>query len=118
MHIIFEDALDQLPDSFTILELDRFKLPNQEQVKTAYCVVEVIPLQEFPLAEAHKKIHADLISAYRNQHWNYCEQAIEALLGKWNGEVDTFYTELLERVKQLRESELPADWDGTILKGE
>jgi len=45
-------------------------------------VVEKIPLQEFPLIDAHIKLHADVIENYRLQHWDYCEKAIGALLGK------------------------------------
>lgn len=115
MNIIFGDALKELPDGYTILELDTFRVQDKEPV-TAYCIVSAIPLPEFTLAEAHKKIHGDLMQAYKDQHWNYCEQAIKELFGKWNGELDTFYTSLLERVKENQQTELPADWDGVILK--
>lgn len=115
MNIIFGDALKELPDGYTILELDTFRVQDKEPV-TAYCIVSAIPLPEFTLAEAHKKIHADLIQAYKDKHWTYCEHAIEELFGKWNGELDTFYTTLLERVKEYQQVELPADWDGVILK--
>ena len=116
MHIIFEDALKELPEGFTILELDTFKTSESEKLVTAYCVIEKIPLAEFPLAEAHKKIHADLISAYRNRHWNYCKQAIEGLIGKWDGELDSFYTDLLNRVVQHEEAGVSDDWDGILIK--
>lgn len=113
MNIIFGGSLELIPDSYTILELDtvRFRDGN---VQTAYCIVETIPLAEFPLAEAHKKIHHDLLEAYRNQHWNYCRQAIDGLTGKWGGELDTFYTALVERIDQLEKDGVPEGWDGTI----
>lgn len=116
MHIIFGDSVTELPDTFTILELDTFKVSTSDEVVTAYCVVEKIPLTEFPLLEAHKKVHEDLIKAYRGQHWNYCEQAIGSLTGKWNGELDTFYSSLLERIQDLKETTLPEDWDGVLVK--
>ena len=116
MHIIFGDAVKEIPDTFTVLELDTFKVAPSDALVTAYCVVEVIPLAEFPMVDAHKKIHADLIDAYRNQHWNYCEQAIEALLGKWNGEVDTFYAELSSRITELKDNGVPDGWNSTIIK--
>jgi hypothetical protein len=116
MHIIFGDAVKELPDTFTVLELDTFKVSPTDAPVTAYCVVEVIPLSEFPMVDAHKKIHADLVEAYHNQHWNYCEQAIEGLTGKWNGELDTFYTELLNRINTFKESGVPVGWDSMIMK--
>lgn len=114
MHIIFGDAVKEIPDSYTVLELDTIDT-NGTRV-TAYCVVEKIPLQEFPLIDAHIKLHADVIENYRLQHWDYCEKAIGALLGKWNGEVDSFYQTLLDRIKTLKESVLPGDWDGAVIK--
>jgi hypothetical protein len=101
MHIIFGDAINEIPDSFTILELDTFKL-NDTEVKTAYCVVEKIPLVEFTTLQSYKNLHADLIRYYREKKWNFCEQAIESLLGKWNGELDTFYLSLNERICQYK----------------
>lgn len=116
MNIIFGDARKELADNFTVLELDTFKTPEGKQPVTAYCVVETMPLHEFPLAEAHKKIHEDLINAYRNKHWDYCKQAIEGLTGKWNGELDTFYSNLLERINQHAADGVSDDWDGILLK--
>jgi hypothetical protein len=111
MNIIFGDAIKEIPDSFTILELDTIRLPNNE-MRTAYCVVETVPLSEFSTLNDYKKIHADLVKFYREQQWNYCEHAIEGLMGRWNGELDTFYTNLLSRVMQLKENPPSADWDG------
>ena len=113
MNIIFGDAVKEIPDSFTVLELDTFCTPDQE-LRTAYCVVETIPLPEFATLEDYKKIHVDLVRFYRERQWNYCEQAIEGLMGRWNGELDTFYTDLLKRVMSFKENPPADDWDGFI----
>ena len=116
MNIIFGDSTKQIPDCYTVLELDTFRTADSDQIFTAYCLVEKMAIDELANMEAYKKIHADLIAAYRNQHWNYCEQAIEGLTGKWNGELDTFYTDLLNRVRQHKENGVPSDWTATIVK--
>jgi hypothetical protein len=115
MNIIFGDAIKEIPDSFTILELDTFRATDN-QLQTAYCVVETIPLSEFATLEDYKKIHADLVKYYHEQQWNYCEHAIEGLMGHWNGELDTFYTSLLSRVMHFKENPPADDWDGIIVK--
>jgi hypothetical protein len=115
MHIIFGDAVKEIPDSFTVLELDTFKTSNGDSI-TAYCVVEKIPLAEFAKLEAHKNLHADLMQYYRKQQWDYCQRVIEELIGKWNGEVDSFYTNLAARINELKHGVLDSDWDGVILK--
>lgn len=111
MNIIFGNAIKEIPDSFTVLELDTFKMPNQE-LHTAYCVVETIPLSEFTTLDAYKKIHSDLVKFYRDRQWNYCEQAIEGLMGRWNGELDSFYSNLLKRIIYFKENPPGDDWDG------
>lgn len=115
MHIIFGDLVKEIPDSYTVLELDTFEL-NDNKLVTAYCVVEKIPLSEFALINAHRELHQNLIKYYREQHWDYCEQAIAELVGKWNGELDTFYTDLLLRISKLKDTVVPRDWSSTIKK--
>ena len=116
MHIIFGSTVQEIPNSFTVLELDTFRMVKENRTDTAYCVVEKIPLTEFAMLDAYKKIHADLVQYYRQRQWEYCENAIEGLMGRWNGELDTFYSDLLSRVIKFKENEPPADWDGTLLR--
>jgi hypothetical protein len=116
MHIIFGSTIEEIPNSFTVLELDTFRMVKENRTDTAYCVVEKIPLTEFTTLDAYKKIHADLVRYYKQRQWEYCENAIEGLMGRWNGELDTFYTDLLRRVMGYKENEPPADWDGTLLR--
>ena len=116
MNIIFGDALDTLPDNYAVLELDTFVLPPDNAKVTSYCVVEKIPLSDFPLMEAFLKVHADMLQAYRDQNWDYCLHAIKGLTGRWNGELDSFYDNLLKRVLELQ-SNPPGDyWTGYIVK--
>jgi hypothetical protein len=116
MHIIFGSTIEEIPNSFTVLELDTFRMVKENRTDTAYCVVEKIPLTEFATLDAYKKIHADLVRYYKQRQWEYCENAIEGLMGRWNGELDTFYSDLLRRVIGYKENEPPVDWDGTLLK--
>jgi hypothetical protein len=115
MNIIFGDSIKDIPDSYTVLELDTFKTPNGA-TSVAYCVVEKIPLADFDKLEAYKKVHADLLANYRGREWTYCEHAIEGLMGKWNGELDSFYSDLLLRVVAYRQTPPGEDWDGSRIK--
>lgn len=115
MNIIFGEPDPQLLEKYTVLELDTFRMPD-DKLYTSYCVVEKIPLEEFSIADALKKIHADLIRYYREKQWSYCLQAIEGLTGKWNGELDTFYEHLAQRIKQFQENPPPESWDGVIVQ--
>ncbi len=113
MYIIFGDTAAQIPDSHTVLELDTVRRPPENIPVTAYCVIDKIPLQEFPIAEVNKKLHSELLQHYRAQEWDQCGQAIQVLLGKWNGELDSFYTNLSQRVERYRSNPPDATWDGS-----
>ena len=115
MNIIFGDP-SKVTDKYTVLELDTFKSPSGDQVMTAYCVLEMIPLEEMTTAANWLQIHADLMQAYHQRHWNYCKQAIEGLKGKWNGEVDSFYDNLLARVIDYEKNPPDESWDGFLIR--
>lgn len=116
MNIIFGDALDTLPDNYTVLELDTFVLPPDGEHRTSYCVVEKVPLTDFPLMEAYIKVHADMMQAYRDRNWDYCVHAIQGLTGRWNGELDSFYANLLQRVKNYQINAPGNDYTGFLDK--
>ena len=114
MNIIFGDALETLPDNYTVLELDTFVFPPDSKKRTSYCVVEKVPLTDFPMMEAYIKVHTDMMTAYREQNWEYCLHAIKGLTGRWNGELDSFYSNLLQRVEQYQASPPGDYWTGYI----
>jgi hypothetical protein len=119
MNIIFGDNVaDQAREKYTVLELDTFVFEQKDITATAYAVIERVPLMEMVNIESFKILHANLMLEYRKRNWKYCEDAIEHLRGKWNGDLDTFYTELYERMQTLKDQLLPADWSGTILKSQ
>ena len=117
MNIIFGDNVADLArEKYTVLELDTFKF--KETTATAYAVVEQIPLQEMGIVSELLELHTNLMREYNNRNWKYCEDAIDHLSGKWNGELDTFYSELLDRVQTLKTQSLDDLWTGIIVRSE
>ena len=115
MHIIFKHHSQQLEEKYTVLDLDTFSLPDGT-THTAACVIENIPISELAQTENLKLLHTKLIENYGLRNWNYCEQAIEHLMGKWGGELDTFYTDLASRIAQLKTLNLDDSWSPVIPK--
>jgi hypothetical protein len=116
MNIIFGDAAKQVADTHTVLELDTFKLMPSEQLVTSYCVIDNLPLAEFTRLEANKNIHQQLIEQYRQQNWDFCRSALHSLTGCWNGEMDTFYQHLSERIDKYTTTPPGSDWTGVVIK--
>ena len=115
MNIIFGDAVaQQASEKYTVLELDTFLVDNKSN--TAYALIERVSLMEMITLDSFKTLHSNLLKEYRKRNWKYCEDAMEHLHGKWNGELDTFYSELRERIQLLKEQSLPDEWDGAIVK--
>jgi hypothetical protein len=115
MNIIFKTNAPNIDEKYTVLDLDTFRLPDGS-LHTACCVVENIPVAELPMTGQLKELHANLINNYGQRNWNYCEQAIEQLMGKWSGEVDSFYQELNTRIQKLKTQNLDDSWTGIIEK--
>jgi hypothetical protein len=115
MNIIFKEYSEEIAKKYTVLDLDTFSLPDGT-VHTACCVVENIPIDELSKIEAFKSLHAELIESYGKQDWDVCTQAIEQLVGKWGGELDTFYEELQSRIQRLTTMDLPKNWSPVIPK--
>ena len=117
MNIIFGDNVADLArEKYTVLELDTFKF--KETTATAYALVEQIPLQEMGIVSELLELHTNLMREYNERNWKYCEDAIEHLSGKWNGELDTFYSELVERIQTLKTQSLDSSWTGIIVRSE
>jgi hypothetical protein len=117
MNIIFgTEMAKQAQERYTVLELDSFNLLPTDQVITAYCIVETIPIEEMPSLPDLEIMHQNLMAEYRKQNWEFCQDAIAHLTGKWNGELNSFYIELHQRIQRLKQQDLDQDWTGRLDK--
>lgn len=96
--ILGSEAADRLRENYTVLELETFH--HQGQDITAYCVVNQVPIHELPHLDEHKRLHADFIHELKIGNHEYCINALEHLHGKFNGELDSFYDIISERIKK------------------
>jgi hypothetical protein len=115
MNIMFEDSItDDVKSKYMLLPLDTFYFADADKKSTAYCLIENTPIQEMFSVDQYLDLHQNLIKNYYLRNWNYCEQAVEQLLGRWNGEVDSFYNEMDARVKNYKEQDPGSDWTGVL----
>jgi hypothetical protein len=114
MHIVFDSAVEELRQRFLVLELDTFRDRRSHLTRTAWCVIENIPLEEMPITEELRQAHEDLMRDYRTRQWQKCLVTLSGLTGRWAGEVDSFYEILAQRIQGLEHQELPETWDGAV----
>ena len=111
MNIIFgRENAEQIDDRYVVLQLDTVLVGDQPV--TAFCLVEKVSLQDLSNLGNLRDLHQKLMKNYLLQNWSFCGQALEHLIGKWNGELDSFYTELSQRIAHLESQDLDPDWDG------
>lgn len=118
MNILFAsiEDLQDLQSKYTILELDTIRMPDSAVEQTAWCLIEKVTLQDIPVIETYRALHNNMMRNYRLKNWKYCEDALEHLTGRWQGELDTFYTELSRRIADFKAQDPGADWTGVYVK--
>jgi hypothetical protein len=84
-------------------------------VTTAYCVLDQTPLEEYMQLERMINLHCKLIENYKKPDFNFCEQALEHLRGKWGKQLDSFYDVIAERISNYKDKDV-ADWDPVLRK--
>lgn len=117
MNIIFgREQAAKLAENYTVLELDTIRVGSDGPELTAFCVVESISILDMHKLESMKNLHSNLMIEYRKKNWNYCDQALEHLVGFWGGELDSFYENIKTRIVEYTEQDPGDDWTGVIEK--
>ena len=95
--IVGDEAASQLSTNYTVLPLETFS-SNVGPV-TAYCVVDAqdVPLGELPVLEVYKTYHNQFVEAMTNGNQEDMEKLAGELVGKFGGQLDSFYEEILKR---------------------
>ena len=99
MNIVFgDDVVEQLRLKYTVLELDTLPHPEKGMV-TAYCVmpVEQIALEMASL-EQNCALHEQVIQGIKDNDTVLVRGLCETMQGKFGGELDTFYQEIIKRI--------------------
>jgi hypothetical protein len=99
MQIIWNlEAAESLKQSHTLFELETFE--TEKGPLTAWCVVEADKLlPDLAQLENLKQLHSAFLQAYKNNDFKLCQDCAEHLMGRFGGELDTFYQEILSRHK-------------------
>ena len=99
MQIIWNpEAIDRLSGSHTILELETFE--TEKGPLTAYCIVPAEKaLSDIAQLENLIGLHEGFVKAFKENNKELCNEIYTHLIGKFGGELDTFYQEIVSRFK-------------------
>jgi len=107
MQIIFgRDNAEKLKDRYTVLDLETIE--KDGTTIEVFCLIpgDKISIGDLPQLDQWTTLHAEFIKGYQTQQYNYCRQCIDHLMGKFGGEVDTFYEEILRRINEVDPQEV------------
>lgn len=99
MDIIFgRENAEKLREKYTVLDLETVEKDGVSLEVFCLIPADKIGLTDLPQLDNWIKLHNDFLNGYHTQQYDYCRQCIEHLMGKFGGEVDSFYTIILERI--------------------
>lgn len=108
MDIIFgRKNAEKLREKYTVLDLEVVKKDGHEFEVFCLIPAEKIGITDLPNLEEWVTLHNDFLVGYQNKHYAFCLQCIEHLKGKFGGEVDTFYDEILRRINEAEAVNTP-----------
>lgn len=101
----------QAASKFFLIKLDDIAVKGKKQGVEIFTVVDT----QQSASRNHEialDSHNQMLKYYSEQKWSSAEARIAALRGSFNGQLDSYYDMMLNRITDLRKSDLPADWDG------
>jgi len=99
---------EKIKGSYTALELDCIAVKGKKEGVKIYTVLEnKIPQNPVEVM----RMHDAFLITYREQKW-VDAIALSESLKKYNPELKKYYEMIQERIQELKQSNLPADWDG------
>ena len=106
MQIVFgKNTVEQLREKYTVLELEEIDTPNGKL--EPYCV---IPVENIALSLGQIgpdiELHEKFVQAIKDNDVKLCIDLYEYLVGKFGGELDTFYEIVVERCKSTGSTKL------------
>jgi adenylate cyclase len=109
--IIGPNTNEQVKDEIFTLELDCIAVKGKTIGLNIYTPLKTDPSTMTEYLSA-REIHDLMIDYYREQKWDQALHMIDQLKGEFDSHMDDYYDIMIERIGELRENNLPTDWDG------
>jgi adenylate cyclase len=104
---------ERLGNEYFTIELDCIAVKGKKEGVTIYTVFynPTTDVEKVKWNTA-RELHDLMLTHYRRQEWDKTIKLVEELQGEFNGQMVHYYELWLERIEEMRNAGLPADWDG------
>jgi adenylate cyclase len=109
--IIGPNTNEYVKDEIFTLELDCIAVKGKTIGLNIFTPLKTDPNSMAEYLSA-REIHDLMIDYYREQKWDQALHMIDQLKGEFDSHMDHYYDIMIERIVELRENNLPTDWDG------
>ena len=106
---------ERLGNEYFTLELDCIAVKGKKEGVNIYTVF-YNPTTQVELSTWHtaKDYHNLMLAHYRKQEWDKAIKLVNELKGEFDGQMDHYYELWLYRIEEMRNANLPTDWDGVF----
>jgi adenylate cyclase len=109
--VLGSKTAEYIQDEYFVLELDCIAVKGKKEGVNIFTVLETDAGAMVDYLSA-RELHDLMLDYYREQKWASALHYIDKLKGEFDGKMDHYYEMMIERIGELREQNLPIDWDG------
>lgn len=106
---------ERVSDEYFTVELDCIAVKGKTEGVTIFTVFynpeTAVEMSSWKTARDY---HDLMLAHYRKQEWDKAIALCKELKGEFNGGMDNYYDLWLERIEEMRVTDLSADWDGVF----
>mgnify|MGYP000087270891 CR=1 FL=1 len=108
--VLGQRTAELIKDEYYCLELDCIAVKGKKEGVYVYTLLGNTNELNIPDEDTTK--HNAMLELYRKQKFDAAIRSTKELMGKFNGQMDHYYELWIDRCKEMKQSTLPADWDG------
>lgn len=106
---------ERVSNDYFTLELDCIAVKGKKEGVNIYTVFYNPNVGAMPEWMMARESHDSMLSHYRNREWDKAITLVEELKGEFDGNMDHYYDIWLERIEEMRNKNLPDNWDGVYV---
>ena len=103
---------EYVKDEYYVLELDCIAVKGKTEGVHIYTVLG--RKDEVKADHADSQMHDAMLALYRKQKFDQAIKQCRELKGRFDGAMDHYYDAWIERCEEMKNVELPQDWDGVF----